>query len=294
MSRLIIRHETRYTYEREVALGPHELLLRPRGGHALRVVEGSLTFSPRGETRWRYDAYGNCVCQLTPLEPAAEFMVLSELEIERFPAPLAPQEVDDPHTATPIVYPPADRAVLGPYIEPATDDPESVLLRWLHEHAPEVGEPALDYVLRLNTAIHGAFHYEARHEEGVQAPHETVTMGKGACRDFAWLMVEVLRRLGFASRFVSGYLYSPGLDGVRGAGATHAWCEAFLPAFGWMDFDPTNGLAEAAALIPVAVSRTPAEAAPVSGVVLGDPGQSRLEVTVDVTLSAPEPALTRA
>ncbi|MFN3574430.1 MAG: transglutaminase domain-containing protein [Phenylobacterium sp.] len=287
MSRLTIRHETRYAYEHAVAFGPHELLLRPRGGHALRVVKGSLTFSPRGETRWRYDAYGNCVCQLTPLEEAAEFLVVSELEIERFPAPLAPQEVDDPRTATPIVYPANDRAVLGPYVEPATDDPDGVLLRWLHGQAPEVGEPALDYVLRLNRAIHDAFEYQARYEEGVQAPFETVARRSGTCRDFAWLMVEVLRRLGFAARFVSGYLHSPGLDGVRGAGATHAWCEVFLPAFGWMDFDPTNALAEAAALIPVAVSRTPAEAAPISGAIIGVPGESRMEVKVDVRLCPP-------
>ena len=147
MSRLIIRHETRYAYERPVAFGPHELLVRPRGGHALRVVKGALTFSPRGETRWRYDAYGNCVCQLNLSEESDEFFVLSELEIERFPAPLEPQEVDDPHTATPIVYPPSDRAVLGPYIEPATLDPEGLLLRWLHGVAPAVGEPAIEYVL---------------------------------------------------------------------------------------------------------------------------------------------------
>lgn len=287
MSRLIIRHETRYAYERPVAFGPHELLVRPRGGHALRVVKGALTFSPRGETRWRYDAYGNCVCQLNLSEESDEFFVLSELEIERFPAPLEPQEVDDPHTATPIVYPPSDRAVLGPYIEPATLDPEGLLLRWLHGVAPAVGEPAIDYVLRLNRAIHQQFDYQARHEEGVQAPYETVAMGQGTCRDFAWLMVETLRRLGFATRFVSGYLYSPGLESVRGAGATHAWCEVFLPAFGWMDFDPTNGLAEAADLIPVAVSRTPAEAAPISGSILGDPGQSQMVVKVDVTLASP-------
>ena len=287
MSRLIIRHETRYTYEREVEFGPHALLLRPRGGHALRVVTGALTFSPRGETRWRYDAYGNCVCELKPLEPAAELLVISDLEIERFPAPLETREVDDPHTATPIVYPPADRAVLTPYLEPLTEDAEGALLRWLHSHAPGVGEPALDYVLRLNRTIHQGFDYQARYEEGVQSPDQTLALGRGTCRDFAWLMVESLRRLGFAARFVSGYLHSPGLEDVRGAGATHAWCEVFLPAFGWMEFDPTNGLAEAAALIPVAVSRTPAEAAPISGTLSGDPGASQMTVSVDVRLAPP-------
>ena len=284
MRRLTIRHETRYTYEREVAFGPHELLLRPRGGHGLRVVSGGLTFAPQAETRWRYDAYGNCVCQLTPLAPGMEFLVLSELEIERFPAPLDVQEVDDPRTATPIVYAGDEHVVLAPFIAPATEDPDGLLLRWLHGHAPSAGEYALDYVLRLNRLIFESFAYRSRYEEGVQAPEETVRLEQGTCRDFAWLMVETLRRLGFASRFVSGYLHSPGHEAVRGAGATHAWCQVFLPGFGWTDFDPTNGLAEAAALIPVAVSRTPREASPISGVIIGDPGQTRLDVQVDVRL----------
>ncbi|HMP62307.1 MAG TPA: transglutaminase domain-containing protein, partial [Phenylobacterium sp.] len=173
------------------------------------------------------------------------------------------------------------------YILAATEDAEGALLRWLHSHAPGVGEPALDYVLRLNRTIHQGFDYQARYEEGVQSPDQTLTLGRGTCRDFAWLMVESLRRLGFAARFVSGYLHSPGLEDVRGAGATHAWCEVFLPAFGWMEFDPTNGLAEAAALIPVAVSRTPAEAAPISGTLSGDPGASQMTVSVDVRLAPP-------
>src|SRR5690606_28362157 len=119
-----------------------------------------------------------------------------------------------------------------------------------------------------------------RYEEGVQRPDFTVLQGSGTCRDFAWLMVEALRRLGYAARFVTGYLYSPDLASgrVRGAGATHVWCEVFLPDFGWTEFDPTNALAESADLIPVAVSRTPSEAAPITGAIIGDPGFSNLEV----------------
>ena len=107
-------------------------------------------------------------------------------------------------------------------------------------------------------------------------------MGSGTCRDFAWLMVEALRRLGYAARFVTGYLYSPAHAQMRGAGATHAWCEVFLPQMGWTEFDPTNGIAESADLIPVAVARTPADAAPISGAIYGDPGQTSLSVHVDV------------
>ena len=99
-------------------------------------------------------------------------------------------------------------------------------------------------------------------------------------------MVEGLRSLGFAGRFVSGYLYDPmqGAGRIRGASSTHAWCEVFLPGLGWTEFDPTNGLAESSDLIPVAIARVPGDAAPVSGTIVGDPGHAQLHVEVDVRL----------
>ena len=113
-------------------------------------------------------------------------------------------------------------------------------------------------------------------------PSHTVKLNCGTCRDFAWLMVEALRRLGYAARFVTGYLYSPAHAEVRGAGATHAWCEVFLPELGWMEFDPTNGFVESPDLIPVAIARTPNDATPISGSIYGDPGETSLTVHVDV------------
>jgi transglutaminase-like putative cysteine protease len=111
-------------------------------------------------------------------------------------------------------------------------------------------------------------------------------LNSGTCRDFAWLMIESVRRLGFAARFATGYLYSPGAQ-VRGAGATHAWCEVFLPDMGWTEFDPTNGLVESSSLIRVATTRTWREADPMSGVILGD-AACDLTVSVDVDLVDPE------
>lgn len=289
MTRFSIRHETRYAYTRAVEFGLHRLILRPRDSHAIRVLRASLTFSPKGETRWVFDAHGNCVCLLTPHGAATHLSVTSELEIERFPAPLHAQ---NPRSATPIVYDHSDRRALEPFIMPETEDARGLLLDWLKWRGPLVGESALDFLLRMNRDIHGGFSYRTRHEEGVQAPDETVRLGSGACRDLAWLMVEALRRLGYAARFVSGYLYAPNASVLRGAGATHAWCEVFLPDLGWMEFDPTNGLAESPDLIPVAVARTPAEASPLSGVILGDPGRVDLTIHVDVRAQAiiPEPA----
>lgn len=279
MTRLIINHETMYEYEKPVAFGQHRLLLRPRDSHAIRVEEASLIVSPQGYTRWVFDALGNCVCLFQPEGECASLTITSRLVIDRFPAPLAYLRPEDPQTAMPIAYPVEDRLTLSPFITPVLEDPDGVVFRWVAGHLKRNDEPALDFLLRLNSFIHEQFEYRARYEEGVQTPAETLRLGSGTCRDFAWLMVEALRWLGYAAMFVTGYVNS---GAIRGAGATHAWCEVFLPDLGWLEFDPTNGIAESHDLIRVAVSRRPQEAAPVSGAIIGDPGQSRLSVRVDV------------
>ena len=284
MARLKIRHETRYDYDRPVGFGPHRLLIRPRDSHALRIVEASLSVTPPGPTRWTYDANGNCVCLFQPRGKSGFLSIVSELIIDRFPAPLSPLRIDNPHTLTPIVYEREDHATLAPFMAPVTDDPDAVLLKWLRGLIDRIDEPALDFLLRVNALIHRQFDYINRYEPGVQSPVETLTSRRGACRDLAWLMVEGMRRLGYAALFATGYIYAPGASPMRGAGATHAWCEIFLPDLGWVEFDPTNGLAESPDLIRVAATRTPGQALPVSGAILGDPGQSRLYVSVDVQL----------
>jgi len=292
MARLSIRHETLYTYERPVRFAPHRLLVRPRDSHATRVLDAHLTLSPPGQTRWLYDALGNSVCCFIPAGESRALSIVSELVIERFPASLTRRDVADPQTVTPIYYSPADRAVLAPFIDPVSEDREGRLLAWLRDQVGSPREPALEFLLRMNRTIRASFDYSARDQGAAQEPGHTVTVGSGTCRDFAWLMVEALRRLGYAARFVTGYLYSPkaAASAVRGAGATHAWCEVFLPELGWTEFDPTNALAESPALIPVAVTRTPTEAAPVSGAIYGDGGKAELRVHVDVRPAESIPA----
>lgn len=301
MTRLSIRHETTYRYGQPVGFGPQRLMVRPRDSHADRLMEAQLELSPPGETRWVYDALGNCLCWYQPQGPANTLRIVSSLVIERFPAPLAPLRVNNPHTAMPIVYALADHAVLAPFIAPVTDADAAV--DWVRGHIARPDEQALDFLTRLTQAIRNEFVYDERSQAGVQTPGETVGRGAGACRDFAWLMVEALRRLGYAARFVTGYLYSPHLDqdgapetdgGHRGAGATHAWCEVFLPDLGWMQFDPTNGLAESPDLIRVGATRTPEEAAPISGSILGDPQSCELSVTVEVRMLRPPPTSSEA
>lgn len=288
MTRLLIRHETTYSYDRPVSFTPHRLLLRPRDSHATRLVSASLELSVPGETRWVYDAMGNCVCWYSPSGEASELRIVSNLTLDRYPAPLAPIEPDDPHSQLPVAYEHNDRLVLAPFMAPTWEDEAGVLISWMREYVTRPDEPTLEFLTRVNTAIYQRFSYANRYAEGVQTPAETLRFGAGACRDLAWLMVEGVRQLGFAAQFVTGYLHSPANESIRGAGATHAWCQVFLPSLGWLEFDPTNGLVESSDLIQVAATRSPAEAAPVAGGLIGDPGNSTLNVGVDVQMAQNE------
>ncbi|HEY9888762.1 MAG TPA: transglutaminase family protein, partial [Candidatus Obscuribacterales bacterium] len=116
--------------------------------------------------------------------------------------------------------------------------------------------------------------YQPRETKGTQAPGQTLKLRTGTCRDYAWLMIEALRRLGFACRFVSGYLYDAALDGgevgMTGSGATHAWLQVYLPGAGWCNYDPTNCITEGFELIRVAIARHPGQVIPLSGSWFGD------------------------
>ncbi len=281
MTRLSIRHESTYAYSEPVRFGRWRLLMRPLDTHATRLIEASLQ-TPPSEIKWSYDAYGNCVCHFTPTEMWDTLSVVNNLVVDRFPSPLAEVSIDNPGSRAPIVYSMADRTILEPFIAPATDDHDARYLDWLRAQFPIRDEPAIELLKRLNSAIHDQFQYGVRDEPGTQGPGETLSLGSGTCRDFAWLMIESARRLGFAARFATGYLYSPGQT-VRGAGATHAWCEVFLPDIGWTEFDPTNALVESSSLIRVATTRTWREADPMSGFVYGTP-TCDLTVSVDVDL----------
>ena len=256
------------------------LLLRPRDSFADRIIDATLELFPPGRTSWTYDALGNCVCWFQPEGEARELEIISNLVLDRFPAAPMDLDVQDPHTAAPIHYARPDRTVLAPFMAPVSDaDP--YVLRWVRERMGPPDEPVLAFLNRLNNAIHQGFVYGVRAEEGVQSPALTLERGGGTCRDFAWLMIESLRILGFAARFVTGYLHSPN-HAHEGSGATHAWCEVFLPDLGWIEFDPTNGLMESSDLIRVATTRTPAEASPVQGNILGNPRTCEMFVAVDV------------
>ena len=282
MPRLSITHTTDYQYDTPVTFGPWRLMMRPLDSHAIRVIDARLEFTPAGVTRWASDPFGNSVCYFQPQGTSDRLTVVNRLTVERFPTPLFdPQRYASP---APIFYDANDSIVLEPFRRPAQPFRETNFIDWLGAMLNESAALTLGDLQRLNSRIHADFTYGARDEEGVQSPGETVARGVGTCRDFAWLMIESARQRGFAARFVTGYLFSPNV-GTHGAGATHAWCEVFVPQLGWLEFDPTNGLTESRDLIRVAATRTFDEASPMAGTVLG-PATARMTVDVQVERAA--------
>ena len=171
-----------------------------------------------------------------------------------------------------------ERFDLEHYLRPHHDDPDGKLSAWARRFIRTDGPTGTrDLLVQMNQHIRDDFEYVGRDEEGTQTPLQTLALGSGTCRDFALLMMEAAPRLGVAPRFVSGYLYDPVLDGtsassgdVVGAGATHAWLQAYLPGAGWVPFDPTNNLLGGNQLIRVGVARDPAQAPPISGSWFGE------------------------
>lgn len=289
---LTVRHLTRYHYATEVVLGPHRLMLRPRDSHDLRLIDATLSLSPPADLRWIHDVFGNSIAIAEFSAEADELVIESVLRLERYPYVPPSMDIDKDAATYPFIYAPDDRRDLGPLCETHYPDPKGLLADWAAGLVMAKGTDTLALLDDINQGIHKGFVYQAREEEGTQTPVETLERGSGTCRDFTLLFIETARHLGIGARFVSGYLYDPALDdgaegaAVQGAGATHAWAEVFLPGAGWVEYDPTNGLIGSEALIRVAVTRDPAQAAPISGSFTGDTGAYLgMEVEVSVTLA---------
>src|SRR5688572_12464189 len=288
MKLLTVRHATAYRYAAPVAFGQHRLMLRPRDSHDLRLVDAELLLSPPGTMRWMHDVFGNSVALVDFAEPAAELSIVSTLKIERYALakldfPIAPEA-----ESYPFMHSADDRSDLGRLRERHYPDRGEVE-EWARQFVLENPTNTFNLLATMNAAVRGSFDYRAREEEGTQSPVETIEKKSGTCRDYALLLIEAARSLGFGARLVSGYLYDPALDGgeaVQGAGATHAWAEIYLPGAGWVEFDPTNGLIAGENLIRVAVTRDPAQAAPIGGTYYGDGRFIGMEVDVTVRAEA--------
>jgi transglutaminase-like putative cysteine protease len=174
--------------------------------------------------------------------------------------------------------------------ERSDSDPSRSVDIWAKSLFPQGGTvETLALLTKMNETIHADFSYNPREAEGVQSPSETLATKSGTCRDFAVLMLAAARALGFAGRFVSGYLGIEGTEKVRSVGnATHAWVELYLPGAGWIDFDPTNNIIGGRNLIRVAWARLPGQAIPISGSWTGAPADY-LGMSVDVSLELATP-----
>ncbi len=270
MPSLTVHHKTVYTYASPVAFGEHRMMFRPRDSHDLRLVETSLTISPPAQVRWLHDVFGNSIAIASFTGLGTELAFESTFTAEHYPA--APRElVLEPYARTyPFSYPAEEVPDLARSIERHYTDPFRRIDEWARPFVHESAEPdTMNVLVAITKAIKAQFSYARREEMGTQTPLETLELGTGSCRDFAAFMMEAVRSLGFAARFVSGYLYDEKLVGaenrVVGGGATHAWVQVYLPGAGWVEFDPTNALVGGRNLIRIAVARDAAQAVPLAG-----------------------------
>lgn len=235
--------------------------------------------SPPAQLRWRHDVFGNSVTVAEFTEPADRLHIVSQIVIDRYPL-FGPDFHVEPYAKRlPFSYPASEVPDLGRTIERHYPDPDRLVIEWTRRwlDAPDVNGDTEAFLRELTAAIRREFTYRERFETGTQTPVETLQLKSGSCRDFALLMMEAVRNVGLASRFVSGYLYDPALDGADsdtlGAGSTHAWLQVYLPGAGWVEFDPTNGGAGGHNLVPIAVALEPQQAIPISGTFAGEDGE---------------------
>jgi transglutaminase-like putative cysteine protease len=273
MPLLTIHHKTEYRYAHPVAFGEHRIMLRPSDSHDLRVLAGELEITPEPMSlRWIHDVFGNSVAIATFDERAKTLSFTSTATIEHMPADPFALTPDDPAYFYPFLYDSEEILDLREYIAPQYGDPDGELSAWARNFLdPEGPTPTFNILSGMTHGIHKAFSYRKRHERGTQHPLDTLQTRSGTCRDYALFMIEALRRLGIAARFVSGYLFIHGdrEHGYVGGGSTHAWVQVYLPSAGWIEFDPTNGIVGSRDLIRVAVARDPRQAIPLHGTYLG-------------------------
>jgi len=269
-----LRHRTRYSYDRLVSLSPQIVRLRPAPHCRTPIRSYSLKLDPKKHfINWQQDPHGNYLARVVFPDPTKELLV--DVEVIAEMAVLNPFDffLEPSAESFPFSYEAALAKELTPFLERLPPGPQ---LRALIDSVDRRPQRTVDFLVSLNQRLANEVGYIIRLEPGVQTPEETLTLRRGSCRDTSWLLVQLLRHLGLAARFVSGYLIQltpdvKALDGPSGPMADftdlHAWAEVYLPGAGWIGLDPTSGLLAGEGHIPLAATPDPQSAAPVSGAV---------------------------
>jgi len=269
-----LHHVTHYKYDRPVSLGPQTIRLRPAPHTRTPILSYSLKVTPANHfVNWQQDPQGNWLARFVFPEPAHELKI--EVDFTAQMTVINPFDffVDPSAESFPFTYSDDLKTELAPYL--STTEPGPLFAQYLKGIAREAPS-TVNFLVALNAELQKKIRYIIRMEPGIQTPEQTLASCAGSCRDSAWLLIQTMRHLGLAARFVSGYLIQlrpdiTALDGPRGAETDftdlHAWCEVYIPGAGWIGFDVTSGLLTGEGHIPVAATPHYRTAAPISGAV---------------------------
>ncbi len=266
MHRIRIQHLTEYLFASPVTFNPHQLLIRPREGHDVRIESSKLVISPSYTIKWQRDVFDNSLAIVSFKEPSNKLSISSEVVIQHYEQAPFDFMLEDYAINYPFNYADSERTDLLAYQQLVFLNDQSAINQWLNQFN-YLGMNTFSMLMMLNQNISNQFRYQMREEPGVQSPAYTLAHRSGSCRDYATLLIEACRCLGLASRFVSGYLHAPATE--QGHASTHAWVEVYLPGTGWKGFDPTSGEVTSSKHIATAVARNPEAVPPIAGSFLG-------------------------
>ncbi|HUP30364.1 MAG TPA: transglutaminase family protein, partial [Usitatibacter sp.] len=300
--KVALHHRTHYTYDRPVSLSPHEVRLRPAAHCRTPIESYSLKVRPTKHfLNWQQDPYGNWVARVVFPDKTRELDITVDLVADMTVINPFDFFVDASAETFPFVYSSENFRELAPYLELIPETPRLMnFVRRARERFLGKSMSTINLLIEVNQMARADVNYLVRMEQGIQTPEETLSRCEGSCRDSAWLLVQVLRYLGIAARFASGYLIQlaadqKSLDGPSGPERDftdlHAWAEAYVPGAGWIGLDATSGLLAGEGHIPLACAALPTSAAPVTG--LTDVCQSTLAFEMTVTRIHEDPRVTK-